>query len=223
MKKFKLAFLDSHLLVKLLLAAFWIFCTHAPFLSGRENFDRSSEITQLYTINIVMFSYDFMVFAFTNLKLYKTLPLKSSDITVTVTIGSHISALVFFAAISLLLAAFGNWFVIPYYGAAMIFTDTFTAAILPPMLRTAKYGADAMREAEEKPKSKRHTANVVALAILIILAEAIPGTALCLRGWDSEGQIMRDIPLLLAVYIGCITVSAVLLTIYKKKIKYYIY
>ncbi len=221
MKNFKLAFLDSHLLIRLLLAAFWVFVTHAPFLSGRENFDGGSEITQLYTINVVMFSYDFMVFAFTNLKLYKTLPLKSSDITVTATIGSHMSALVFFAAISLLLAAFGNWFVIPYYGAAMLFTDTFTAAILPPMLRTAKYGADAMREAEEKPK--RRTAYVVALAILIILAEAIPGTAICLRGWNSEGQIMRDIPLLLAVYIGCIAVSAVLLTIYKKKIQYYIY
>ncbi len=221
MKNFKLAFLESHLLIKLLLASFWIFCTHATFLAGIEHMDRSTEIIQLYTFNVIMFTYDFMILGFTNLKLYKTLPLKSSDITVTVTIGSHISALVFFAVVLLLLAAFGNWFVIPYYAAAMIFTGAFTAAILPPMLRTSKYGADAMREAEEKPK--RRTAKVVTMAILIVLAEAVPGTALCLRGWDSEGQIMRDIPLLLAVYIGCIAVSAVLLTIYKKKIKYYIY
>jgi len=221
MKNLKLAFLESHVFIKLLLAALWILCIHMDFLTGGEDMNGVFGTIQLFTFNIVLVSYNVMLLMFTNLKLFKTLPLKSGDITVIAVLNSLISTLLFLAVVSVAFAVSGNGFAIPYYAGALLFSGLFTAATLPLIFWKTKYGTEAMREAEEKPKG--HTAKVVTLAIVICVAAAIPGTLLCLRAWRSAGQLMSDIPMLLAVYIGCIGAAAILTLIYRSKIKYYIY
>lgn len=213
--------MESHVFIKALIAALWILCIHAAFLTGDEDMNGAYGTIQLFTFNVVLVSYNFMLSAFTNLKLFKTLPLKSGDITVIFTLNSFLSAMSFLAVISVVFAVSGNGFAIPYYAGALLFSGLFTAAMIPLIFRKTKYGTEAIREAEEEPKSRAVT--IVILDLVIFGAAAIPGTIICMRGWRAGTFLMSDLPMLLAVYIGCIGAAVILTLIYRGKIKYYIY
>lgn len=219
MKNFKLAVLDGYIPIKILLSAFFIFCTEAPLLLDDAPGDFYVMI--VYSFNVMAFTYSFFSNLLLNMKFYKTLPLTSSDITVLNALITATGSAALLLGASAVLAPCGKAFMIPYYAGALFIYAAFSLAVMPPLIGKNKYGAEAIQAAAEQ--SKRRTAFKVTAVAAAIIAMGIPGTVICMRGWKAGTFLMSDLPMLLAIYIGSIAVSVVCTLIYKNKIKYYIY
>lgn len=212
--------MDSYIPIKILLSAFFMFCTGATLLLN----DASAEdidFIMVYSFSVMAFTYSFMSNLLLNMKFYKTLPLTSGDITVLNALITVTGSVALLLGTSAVLALCGKAFMIPYYAGALFIYAAFSLAVMPPAIGKNKYGADAIQAAAEQ--SKRRTAFKVTAVVVVIIAMGIPGTVICMRGWRAGMFSMSDMPLLLAIYIGSAAVSVIFTLIYKNKIKYYIY
>ncbi len=220
MKNLKLAVLDSYIPIKILLSAFFMFCTGASLLLGGpspEDFD----VMIVYSFNVMAFTFSFMSNLLMNMKFYKTLPLTSGDITVLNALITATGSIALLLGASAVLALCGKAFMIPYYAGALFIYATFSLAVMPPAIGKNKYGADAIQAAAEQ--SKRRVVFKVIAVIAILTVMGIPGTVICMRGWHAGTFHISDLPILLAIYFGSIAVSVIFTFIYKKKIKYMIF
>ncbi len=223
MKNFKLSFLESHILMKFLLSAFLMFFTGCSMLLENETPEDFYNVFTVYAFNIVAISYCCFVSNLSlNIKFYKALPLKSSDITAVNALSTLMGAGAFLLGASAVLALCGKAFLIPYYAAAMFIYAAISLAVMPLMFKTNKFGADAINAANEK-SLRRRTVIAILGAIGFPLLGGIPGTVICVRGWKAGTFLMSDLPMLLTVCAVCIIVSVAVTLIYKKKIPYYVY
>lgn len=219
MKNFKLAVLDGYIPIKILLSAFFMFCTGTTLLLDDAPGDFYVMI--VYSFNVMAFTYSFFSNLLLNMKFYKTLPLTSGDITVLNALITATGSIALLLGVSAVLALCGKAFMIPYYAGALFIYAAFSLAVMPPLIRKSKYGANAVQAAAEQ--SKRRTAFKVTAVVVVIIAMGIPGTVICMRGWKAGTFLMSDLPMLLAIYIGSIAISVVCTLIYKSKIKYFIF
>ncbi len=223
MKNFKLAFLESHILMKFLLSAFFMFCTGSYILLEKEMPEDFTYVITVYAFNVVALTYCCFVSNLSlNIKFYKTLPLKSGDITAVNALSTLMGAGAFLLGASAVLALCGKAFLIPYYAVAVFIYAAISLAVMPLMFKTNKFGADAINASNEKI-SRRRVVILIIGAIGFPLLGGIPGTVICMRGWKAGTFLMSDLPMLLTVCAVCIVVSVAVTLFYKRKIPYYIY
>ncbi len=220
MKNFKLAFWDGYIPIKILLSAFFMFCTGATLLLN-DTSPGDFYVMMVYSFNVMAFTYSFFSNLAMNMKFYKTLPMTSGDITVLNALITATGSAAMLLGASAVLTVCGKAFMIPYYAGALFIYMAFSLAVLPPAIGKSKYGVEAIKAAAEQ--SKRRTALKGIAVTAVIIAMGIPGTVICMRGWKAGTFLMSDLPMLLTIYGICIVVSVAVTLFYRSRIKYYIY
>lgn len=206
----RLAFRETHVWYKLLmgiLSVFW----YSPLLLGDpgEAITSVGEILMMFGGLTIMGTLIMCLQGNANIKFFKTLPLTNVDITDIFILSSYMGVPPMMAGVSAWYLIASKSYMIPYYLCALTISAAFGTVMMPLLAKPA--GETGIRKT---------TFWSVALTFTFMFGGSAAGTVLCLRGYRSGCLPAGDVPILIAVFAGCIVVSLIAAAVYRKKVRY---
>ncbi|MDE6762607.1 MAG: hypothetical protein K2J73_02880 [Oscillospiraceae bacterium] len=214
MKKiFKLALHESHIWYKLFLGFCSIFYTCGMLLNDSNetvNEDIFGTVLILIGCNTILDVVIMCVNGNSDIKLLKTLPLTSGNITDTFAVSTYMGVPIISLGVSVWHIVFGKAYMIPYFVCAFMISAAFGTVIMPLLVSEPCVMSGA----------RRFTPRNVSLSLILIFASVAAGTLLCLKGYKNSCFVVEDVPMLIGIFAACIVLSMIITAVYRKKVKY---
>lgn len=205
----RLAFRETHVWYKLLMGILSV-CWYSPLLLGAPgDMPDVGEILMMFGGLAVMDTLIMCMQGNANIKLLKTMPLTNGNITDIFILSIYMGVPPMMVGVSAWYLIAGKPYMVPYYLCALTVTAALGTVMIPLLVKPA--GETGVRKA---------TFGNVALTLTFMLGGVAAGTVLCLRGYRSGCLPAGDVPMLIAVFAGCIAASLIAAAVYKKKVRY---
>ncbi len=193
---------------------FWGFLsicwTSIVLLDDASEIGGAGSVMALFGFNVLMGTMIMCAIGSSDIKLLKVLPLTSGNITDIMAVSAYIGVPIMSVGVSVWHIIFGKAYVIPYIICAFAVSAAFGTATMPLTIRpVGEAGA------------RKFTFWEIVLVIVCLAVPAAIGTILCLRGYKNGCIPTGDIPMLIAVFIGCIALSLIVTAVYRKKVRYW--
>lgn len=209
-KIIRLAFYETHIWYKLFIGILSV-CWYSPLLLGDpgEAMPDVGEILMMFGGLAVMDTIIMCLQGNANIKFFKTLPLTNGNITDIFTLSSYMGVPPMMLGVSAWYLIAGKPYMIPYYLCALTISAALGTVMIPLFVKPVG-----------ESRVRKMTFWEVVLTFTFMFGGIAAGTVLCLRGYRSGCLPAGDVPILIAVFAGCIVTSLIAAAVYKKKVRY---